>query len=169
MQHSETIVILDFGSQFTQLIARRIREMNVYCEIHPFNTPLDKIRSVKPVGIILSGGPSSVYDDKAPLPDVALFEMKLPVLGICYGMQVMAHYLGGKVDKAAHREYGRAEIRISDHNDLFKGFPSATTVWQSHGDLGFGAIPSRAAYLAAISFSRIRTKWRAVFGLKTQW
>ena len=134
MQHSETIVILDFGSQFTQLIARRIREMNVYCEIHPFNTPLDKIRSVKPVGIILSGGPSSVYDDKAPLPDRALFEMKLPVLGICYGMQVMAHYLGGKVDKAAHREYGRAEIRISDHNDLFKGFPSATTVWQSHGD-----------------------------------
>lgn len=134
MQHSETIVILDFGSQFTQLIARRIRELNVYCEIHPFNTPLDKIRSVKPVGIILSGGPSSVYDEKAPLPDRALFDMGMPVLGICYGMQVMAHYLGGKVDKAAHREYGRAEIRISDHDDLFKGFPESTSVWQSHGD-----------------------------------
>ena len=134
MQHPETILILDFGSQFTQLIARRIREMNIYCEIHPFNTSLEKIRSIRPVGIILSGGPSSVYDEKAPLPDKALFDLGLPVLGICYGMQVMAHYLGGKVDKAAHREYGRAEIRIANHDDLFKGFPPSTIVWQSHGD-----------------------------------
>ncbi|MBL7962091.1 glutamine-hydrolyzing GMP synthase, partial [bacterium] len=134
MQHSETIIILDFGSQFTQLIARRIRELKVYCEIHPFNTSVEKIRSLKPFGIILSGGPSSVYDDKAPLPDRALFELGLPVLGICYGMQVMAHYLGGAVDKAAHREYGRAEIRISNHEDLFNGFPLSTAVWQSHGD-----------------------------------
>jgi GMP synthase (glutamine-hydrolysing) len=134
VQHPETILILDFGSQFTQLIARRIREMNIYCEIHPFNTKPDKIRSLKPVGIILSGGPSSVYDEKAPLPDKVLFDLGLPVLGICYGMQVMAHYLGGKVDKAAHREYGRAEIRIANHDDLFKAFPPSTIVWQSHGD-----------------------------------
>ncbi|KAB2877851.1 glutamine-hydrolyzing GMP synthase [bacterium] len=134
MQHSETIIILDFGSQFTQLIARRIRELNVYCEIHPFNTSVEKIRSLKPFGIILSGGPSSVYDEKAPLPDRAIFELGRPVLGICYGMQVMAHYLGGAVDKAAYREYGRAEIRISNHDDLFNGFPLSTTVWQSHGD-----------------------------------
>ena len=134
LHHSETIVILDFGSQFTQLIARRIREMNVYCEIHPFNTPLEKIKPINPFGIILSGGPSSVYEDKAPLPDRAIFDLRLPVLGICYGMQVMAHYLGGAVDKAAHREFGRAEIRITDHDDLFKGFPASTMVWQSHGD-----------------------------------
>lgn len=134
MQHSETIIILDFGSQFTQLIARRIREMQVYCEIHPFNTPLEKIIALKPVGIILSGGPSSVYDENAPLPDRKLFELGLPVLGVCYGMQVMAHYLGGQVDKAAHREYGRAEIRITDRTDIFNGFPLVTTVWQSHGD-----------------------------------
>ncbi|HNO92153.1 MAG TPA: glutamine-hydrolyzing GMP synthase, partial [bacterium] len=134
MSHGETILILDFGSQFTQLIARRVRELQVYCEIHPYNMTPDKIRALQPKGIILSGGPSSVYENGAPHPDRAIFDLGIPVLGVCYGMQVMAYFLGGAVDKAAHREFGRAEIRITDHTDLFSGFPEKTTVWQSHGD-----------------------------------
>ncbi|MCK6543246.1 glutamine-hydrolyzing GMP synthase [bacterium] len=134
MSHGETILILDFGSQFTQLIARRVRELQVYCEIHPYNMTPDKIRALQPKGIILSGGPSSVYENGAPHPDRAIFDLGIPVLGVCYGMQVMAYFLGGAVDKAAHREFGRAEIRITDHTDLFSGFPEQTTVWQSHGD-----------------------------------
>lgn len=148
MKHSETIIILDFGSQFTQLIARRVRELNVYCEIHPFSTPPAKLLERSPNGIILSGGPCSVYDTNAPLPDASLFQLNTPILGICYGMQLMAHFLGGAVDKAARREFGRAEIAIADRSDLFKGFPDRTTVWQSHGDRldrmpkGFEAIAS---------------------------
>jgi GMP synthase (glutamine-hydrolysing) len=116
----EKILVLDFGSQYTQLIARRVRENKVYSEILPFNVTLNRIKAFAPKGIILSGGPSSVYDKKAPLPDRKIFELGTPILGICYGMQLMAHCLGGKVGRAAKREYGRAELIIDDDSDLFE-------------------------------------------------
>ncbi|MBI4686836.1 MAG: glutamine-hydrolyzing GMP synthase [Nitrospirae bacterium] len=135
--HEEKILVLDFGSQYTQLIARRIREQKVYSEIFPYNAPIDKIKAFSPKGIILSGGPSSVYDKKAPLPDNKIFSLGIPILGICYGMQLMAHCLGGKVAKAQKREYGRAELIIDASADLLRLTPLAsrkTVVWMSHGD-----------------------------------
>jgi GMP synthase (glutamine-hydrolysing) len=132
--HEEKILLLDFGSQYTQLIARRIRESKVYSEIFLFSASIEKIKDFKPKGIILSGGPSSVYDSGAPIPDLKIFELGIPVLGICYGMQLMAHCLGGKVAKAQKREYGRAELIIDDRKDIFEGIPVKTTVWMSHGD-----------------------------------
>ena len=132
------ILILDYGSQFTQLIARRIREASVYCEIHPAarGTDLAFIRSFDPKGIILSGGPSSVFDPGAPTTDPAILNLGLPVLGICYGMQLVAHLAGGKVTPSTAREYGRAEIDVNDNTGLFAGFePRAKViVWASHGD-----------------------------------
>ena len=131
----DRILVLDFGSQYTQLIARRVRENKVYSEIFPFNAPIEKIRGFRPKGIILSGGPSSVYDREAPVPDVAIFTLGVPVLGICYGMQLMAHLLKGRVARAQKREYGRAELRVDDPSGLFRGIGTrATTVWMSHGD-----------------------------------
>lgn len=139
----DKILVLDFGSQYTQLIARRVRENNVYSEIFPFNAPIRKIRDFNPKGIILSGGPSSVYDKEAPIPDMEIFKLGIPILGICYGMQLMAHLLKGKVAKAQRREYGRAELLIDDESDLLKGIGSSlvtrhsslvTVVWMSHGD-----------------------------------
>src|SRR6266508_1112130 len=103
--HSEKILILDFGSQVTQLIARRVREQSVYCEIHPYNYALEKIREFAPKGIILSGGPASVYDKDAPHSDSRIFDLGMPILGICYGMQLMTHQLGGKVERSKKREY----------------------------------------------------------------
>ena len=141
--HSERILILDFGSQYTQLIARRVREAKVYCEIYPYNAGLEKIKAFRPKGLILSGGPSSVYDPGAPLIDKAHLELGVPVLGICYGMQLLTHVLGGQVSKSAKREYGRAELAIDDETGLFKGLGSqpatrnsqpGTVVWMSHGD-----------------------------------
>lgn len=132
--HEEKILLLDFGSQYTQLIARRIRESKVYSEIFSFSASIEKIKNFNPKGIILSGGPSSVYDSGAPIPDLKIFELGVPVLGICYGMQLMAHCLGGKVAKAQKREYGRAELIIDDRKDIFEGIPVKTTVWMSHGD-----------------------------------
>lgn len=132
--HEEKILLLDFGSQYTQLIARRIRESKVYSEIFPFSASIEKIKNFNPKGIILSGGPSSVYDSGAPIPDLKIFELGIPVLGICYGMQLMAYCLGGKVAKAQKREYGRAELIIDDRKDIFEGIPVKTTVWMSHGD-----------------------------------
>ncbi|MGD1076222.1 MAG: glutamine-hydrolyzing GMP synthase, partial [Thermodesulfovibrionales bacterium] len=135
MTNTDKILILDFGSQYTQLIARRIRESKVYSEIFPFNAPLDKIIAFNPKGIVLSGGPSSVYDHGSPVPAMEIFRLGIPVLGICYGMQLMAHLLAGKVAKAQKREYGRAALWIDDDSDLFKGIGRpATTVWMSHGD-----------------------------------
>lgn len=134
MQHAESILILDFGSQYSQLIARRVREMGVYSELQPFNHPTERIRASKPRGIILSGGPASVYTDGAPRPEPALFELGIPILGICYGLQVIAYQLGGQVDNSAKREYGRAELLIDDQADLFVGLGERTTVWMSHGD-----------------------------------
>jgi GMP synthase (glutamine-hydrolysing) len=130
----ETILVLDFGSQYTQLIARRVRENRVYCEIHPYDMPLDEIRRRAPLGIILSGGPDSVYSEGAPRRDREIFELEIPTLGICYGMQLAAHALGGSVERAAHREYGRAEIDVDRTGVLFQGLAERETVWMSHGD-----------------------------------
>lgn len=132
--HEEKILVLDFGSQYTQLIARRVRESKVYSEIYPYNASIEKIRKFDPKGIILSGGPSSVYDQGAPIPDLGIFELGIPVLGICYGMQLMAHCLRGKVAKAQKREYGKAELIIDQRTDIFKDIPKETIVWMSHGD-----------------------------------
>ncbi len=129
----ETVLILDFGSQYTQLIARRVRELNVYCEIHPFYTPLKIDSSVK--GIILSGSPSSVRDEKAPQVDLSQIRGKLPVLGVCYGAQLMAKVSGGNVTPSKTREYGRANLAfIDDTDDLMKGVRTGSQVWMSHGD-----------------------------------
>lgn len=132
--YEEKILVLDFGSQYTQLIARRVRECKVYSEIFPFSASIEKIKNFNPEGIILSGGPSSVYDKKAPIPDIKIFELGIPVLGICYGMQLMAYLSGGKVAKAVKREYGKAELIIDSRMDIFEGIPKKTTVWMSHGD-----------------------------------
>ena len=132
---NEQIVILDFGSQYTQVIARRIRECTVYSTILPFNTPAKEIAAMKPSGIILSGGPSSVYTKKAPLPDKAIFKLDLPILGICYGVQVLAHFLGGKVEPGQKREYGKGTLTLKDPScALFRKLPAALQVWNSHGD-----------------------------------
>ncbi|HEU5153455.1 MAG TPA: glutamine-hydrolyzing GMP synthase [Gemmatimonadales bacterium] len=134
-QHHAGILIIDFGSQYTQLIARRVREARVYCEIHPPSRPVEWIRDWKPKGIILSGGPNSVYGDNVPTAEPALLELGTPVLGLCYGMQLLAHLSGGKVERAARREYGRAMIEIKG-GKLFHGFGQGeeTPVWMSHGD-----------------------------------
>ncbi len=131
---TDTILILDFGSQTTQLIARRVRECRVYCEILPCHSPIQAIRQLNPRGIILSGGPASVYDRDAPLLDQAVLALDRPVLGICYGMQVLTHLLGGKVAAAQEREYGKAELRIDDPSDLLAGLGTETIAWMSHGD-----------------------------------
>ncbi len=131
----QTILVLDFGSQFTQLIARRLRELSVYSEILPFNTPLDVIRARQPIGIILSGGPSSVHEDGAPRPDAGVLDLGLPTLGICYGMQVMTDMLGGTVGSAPHREFGHAFVqRATDDARLWRELPDELRVWASHGD-----------------------------------
>jgi len=134
--HSERILILDFGSQYTQLIARRVREAKVYCEIFPYNAGLDKVKAFRPKGLILSGGPSSVYDAGAPLIDKAHLDLGIPVLGICYGMQLLTHVLGGQVAKSTKREYGRADLNIHKNEGLFSaiGAGGKATVWMSHGD-----------------------------------
>ena len=134
--YNQKILILDFGSQYTQLIARRVRENRVYSEIHPCNLEIEKIKGFAPKGIILSGGPSSIYDKKAPMADQGIFELGVPILGICYGMQFMTYTLGGMVEKATHREYGNASITIQDTESLFQGLgkENRRTVWMSHGD-----------------------------------
>jgi len=131
------ILILDYGSQYTQLIARRVREFQVYAEIQPFHVRLEAIRSFRPKGIILSGGPASVYQEEAPLNPPELFHLGIPTLGICYGMQLMAHLLGGKVDRSSKREYGRSDLFIDNDQDLFAGLDQGDRpiqVWMSHGD-----------------------------------
>lgn len=132
---TEQIVILDFGSQYTQVIARRIRECNVYSTILHFNTPAATIAAMKPSGIILSGGPSSVYAKDAPLPDPGIFNLGVPVLGICYGVQLLAQFLGGKVEKGQKREYGKGTLTVKDAScALFRKLPKSLQVWNSHGD-----------------------------------
>jgi GMP synthase (glutamine-hydrolysing) len=132
--HEQKILILDFGSQYTQNIARKIRESQVYCEIHPCTLSFDKIVEFGAKGIILSGGPSSVLEKDSPICDRKLFELEIPILGICYGMQLITHLMGGKVDPSPHREFGRAELMLKEYSHLFEEVKNNSTVWMSHGD-----------------------------------
>ncbi len=130
----ETIIVLDFGGQYNQLIARRVRECNVYCEVHPYNLSLDRIRELNPKGIIFTGGPNSVYGEGSVLCDKGIFELGIPILGICYGAQTMAHLLGGKVTTAPVSEYGKTEVETNQDGALFEGVSSKTICWMSHTD-----------------------------------
>jgi GMP synthase (glutamine-hydrolysing) len=166
---TQSIVVLDFGAQYSQLIARRIRELNVFSAVLPCNATLKEIRSYSPVGIILSGGPSSVYDKDAPVADPGVFELGLPVLGICYGLQYMVFSLGGKVRPAEKREYGHAEVAIEDQRSpLFEGLPKNLSVWMSHGDeaeqlpAGFQRTAKSPNAVAAIENSE-RRMWAVQF------
>jgi len=160
MSSRQTVVVLDYGSQYTQLIARRIRECRVYCEIHPCTLPLERLRALEPRAIVLSGGPQSVYGEASPRSDPALFDLGLPVLGICYGEQLMAHQLGGKVEPSPDREYGPAKLEVLEPVGVLTAFHAGEelSVWMSHGDRltglppGFRAIgQSGNAPLAAIA------------------
>ncbi|HVV02048.1 MAG TPA: glutamine-hydrolyzing GMP synthase [Verrucomicrobiae bacterium] len=166
---TEQIVILDFGSQYTQVIARRIRECNVYSVILPHNTPADEITALDPKGLILSGGPSSVYAKGAPRPDPAIFKLGIPILGICYGLQLLADYSGGKVERGLKREYGKGTLRVKDSFcPLFANLPETLQVWNSHGDkltkmpAGFKA----AATSENSGYAAIENRPRKLFGLQ---
>jgi len=132
--HKETVLILDFGSQYTQLIARKVRELGVYCEIYPYNMSLEKIKAFSPKGIILSGGPRSVTEIDAPVCEEKIFTLKVPILGICYGLQLMTKFFGGEIDKSIKREYGKAHIFLDDPDGLFKGVKDGDVIWMSHQD-----------------------------------
>ena len=145
---NEQIVILDFGSQYTQVIARRIRECKVYSIIIHYNTPAAEIAKMNPSGIILSGGPSSVYAKAAPLPDESIFDLGVPVLGICFGQQVLVRHLGGRGEPAPEREYGSARLDVAEAADpLLSEVPAQSTVWMSHGDR-VESLPPRSSALA---------------------
>ncbi len=167
MEHSG-IIILDFGSQYTQLIARRIREMNIFSEILPFNASVEEIKKHNPRGIIFSGGPASVYEPNAPKPDERVYELGLPILGICYGLQVLTEHFGGKVIKADRHEYGKAELEVLNDDDLFYGLPKKMDVWMSHGDKvvelpkGFEPI----ARTENSPFASIRNKEKKIWGVQ---
>lgn len=170
MKTRDAILILDFGSQTTQLIARRVREFNVYSEIRPCTVSLDEIRAFGPKGIILSGGPASVYDEGAPWIPVEIFDMGIPVLGICYGMQLMAHLLGGLVERSFKREYGPAELRVLSTEDLFYGLDSNRKyrVWMSHGDR-IEVLPPDFVSIAESEnspYASMRHKERPLFGVQ---
>ena len=168
MSH-QTIVVLDFGSQYTQLIARRLRELSVYSEIWAPDAPAEKIRARRPVGIILSGGPKSVSDEGAPKCDTALFDLGIPVLGICYGMQLMAHSLGGTVAPARQREFGHAMVTVTHPAPLFSGVPAQIRVWASHGDFvaappaGFSVVATSANAPVAAMIDENRALYALLF------
>ena len=166
---NEQIVILDFGSQYTQVIARRIRECKVYSTIIHYNTPASVIAEMNPTGIILSGGPSSVYTKDAPLPDRAVFNLDVPVLGVCFGLQLMAKFLNGKVERGQKREYGKGTLRVKNTRcRLFDGLPRELQVWNSHGDKltmlpdGFKAV----ATTENSSFAAIENAKACFYGLQ---
>ena len=166
---NEQIVILDFGSQYTQVIARRIRECNVYSTILRYDTPAAEIAALKPSGLILSGGPSSVYAEDAPLPDKAIFKLGVPILGICYGVQLLAHFNGGKVEKGQKREYGKGNLTVHDTScALFKNLPATLQVWNSHGDK-LTKLPKDFAVVATTEnsdYAVIEHRARRIFGLQ---
>ena len=134
MEQKEMVVVVDFGGQYNQLIARRVRENNVYCEVYPYNKALEKIKELQPKGIIFTGGPASVYEDNAPKMEAEVFELGIPVLGMCYGMQFMAHTLGGHVTSAETREFGKTPTHVDVSSPLFKGLSEEEIVWMSHVD-----------------------------------
>ncbi len=167
----DKILILDFGSQYTQLIARRVRECQIYSEIHPYDIPMNRVKSLSPKGIILSGGPASVYEKNAPLCDPAVFRMGIPILGICYGMQLIAQLLGGEVTHSEKREYGKAKLTLNREGKLFKGLGRTggqLVVWMSHGDHvktlppGFHAI----AHSKNTPFAAIEESQKRIYGLQ---
>jgi GMP synthase (glutamine-hydrolysing) len=168
MEPKERILILDFGSQYTQLIARRVRELGVYSEIKPFNTPMEEITALSPRGIILSGGPSSVYAPDAPHPSPAIFAMGVPILGICYGLQLIAYQFGGQVDPAQRREYGRASLNVDDSSDLLAEVEQGSQVWMSHGDhlTGLGDEFKTIAHTENAPIAAVRHTHKKIFGIQ---
>jgi GMP synthase (glutamine-hydrolysing) len=168
MQKQETIIILDFGSQYSQLIARRIREHRVFCEILPYNQDPETYRDRNLKGIVLSGGPSSVFDETAPFCSHEIFEFDVPVLGICYGLQVIGKLFGGELERSDRREYGRAVIHIDDAGDLLSGVKDNTVIWMSHGD-HLSKLPSGFEVLAHtedIPLAAIGNRERKIYGLQ---
>ena len=164
----QTILVLDFGSQYTQVIARRIREQNVYSKVLPYNSSLSVIKKLNPQGIILSGGPASVLTKGSPLPTQKIFSLGIPILGICYGLQLMGKLLGGEVKKCDRREYGRSKLSIQKGGRLFKGLPKSLTVWNSHGD-AIVSIPKGFQGIAQTEnsqFSAIEDVKRKFYGLQ---
>ena len=168
MEHTQSLLVLDFGSQYTQLIARRVRELGVYSEIHPFHYSFEQIQKIQPIGIILSGGPMSVYEKDSPKPDPRVFDLGIPILGICYGLQLFADRFGGEVNSAVRREYGKAKLQIDSHSDLFIGLDATTSVWMSHGDalsrLPEGFEPIAHSHNAPIC--AIRNNKKKLFGVQ---
>ena len=165
---AQTIAVLDFGSQYTQVIARRIRECQVYSKIYHFSTPAEQLRKDGVIGIILSGGPSSVFAPDAPLPDRGIFELGVPVLGICYGIQLFGHLLGGTTAKSDHREYGHGTLRIKRPGRLFAGLPRRLRVWNSHGDRVIGLPPGFESIGVTENspFAAIEDRKRNFFGIQ---
>ena len=165
--NQELVLIFDFGSQYAQLIARRVRELNVFCQIVRHDLGIERVKALNPMGIILSGGPSSVYDANAPKCDPAIFDLGIPVLGICYGMQLVCEALGGTVAPAAHREYGRATLTVTDADSLFLGHPAEATVWMSHGDqvhAAGGFVPLASTPTCPVA--AVRHESRPVYGIQ---
>ena len=166
--NAERVVVLDFGSQYAQLIARRVREQHVYCEIVRHDITAERLAEISPKGIILSGGPASIYEDNAPRCDAGLFSLGVPVLGICYGMQAACEALGGTVGRAESREYGRSSCDVISDSSLFSGVPTSTDVWMSHGDqvatISDDFIP--LAKTATCPLAAVRHKTLPVFGLQ---
>ncbi len=162
------IIVIDFGSQYNQLIARRVRECRVYCQIEPPVADIDAIKALNPEGIILSGGPASIYETNSPKIDPAIFDLGIPVLGICYGMQFMIHSLGGKVEKATKREYGFAELSIKESYGLFDNIEKNTSCWMSHGDAIVGLPPDFRATAATANtdFAGVENPKRNLYGLQ---
>jgi GMP synthase (glutamine-hydrolysing) len=166
--HQERILILDFGSQYTQNIARRVRELNVYSEIRPYFMKAEDIIAFNPKGIILSGGPASVIEDGAPVCDAKIFGMNIPILGVCYGMQLIAHLMRGEVDPAPEREFGRAELMVKEFSHLFEGVRNNSDVWMSHGDKISKLPPDfrTTAYTANSSMAAIENSFTKIYGLQ---
>lgn len=164
----QTILILDFGSQYTQLIARRVRENKVFSRIIPFNTPAKEIAAYNPKGLILSGGPASVTTKKSPLPDKGIFKLGLPILGVCYGMQVITEMLGGKVKNTKSREFGKTELFVDDTRDLFSHIPGNFTCWASHGDYITKLPPGFhvSAHTTSSPFAAMSNKQRRIYGVQ---